>query len=168
MPKQINIAPLPTKERSCLTEGMPPEIHISYQITVVTNLMSFANSPKNFKQFGLNVCQWRVLSCLALLGPSTARQLVDESHQDKAGISRAISELTKKGLVTKLDNKLHKRSPLIWLTVEGAALNKRIYPIFAKQAKAFTEVLSKKEKAQLCDMLDRLKQHTEKVNEQEL
>lgn len=167
MSKSAKAAPLPTITKSSLTEGMAPEIHISYQITVVANMMAFGNYPKNFKQFGLNVREWRVLGCIAQMGPLTGRQIVDEAHQDKANISRAIAELEKKGLVTKLDNKLHKRSPLIWMTVEGQALYEQIYPTLAQQAEAFTEVLSKTEKKQFCEVLDRLKQHIEVVGKQE-
>ncbi len=162
----MKIAPLPPSKNTSLTAGMPPEIHISYQITIVANLMAFGGSIKNMNQFGINFREWRVLGVIGRMGPQTARQIVDLSHQDKATISRAITELGQKGLVAKLPNKKHKRSPLIWFTEEGKALYERILPPFSDQAALFTETLSKKEKEQLCHLLDKLKTHIEQVREE--
>lgn len=163
----MKVAPLPPKPKHHLTEEMSPELHISYQVTVVANLMAFGNSTENVKQFGINFREWRVLGCIGQMGPQTARQIVDAVHQDKATISRAIAELNQKGLITKLPNKLHKRSPLIWMTEEGKAVYDRIVPSFNHQAKLFTDVLSQEEKDQLCGILDKLKGHIEEVREAE-
>jgi DNA-binding MarR family transcriptional regulator len=162
----MKIAPLPPSQKPTLTDGMTPEVQISYLVTIVDNLMAFGNSAKNMKDFGINIRQWRVLGCIGQLGPQTARQMVDTMHQDKATISRAIAELSQKELITKLPNKLHKRSPLIWLTVEGKALYDQIFPIFESQANRFTDVLSAQEKNQLCDILDKLTTHIEKTREE--
>ncbi len=164
----MKIAPLPPKPKSYIAEGTTNELHISYQITVVANLMAFGNRAENVKQFGINFREWRVLGCIGQMGPQTARQIVDEVHQDKATISRAIAELCEKGLVTKLTNKMHKRSPLIWMTEEGKAVYDRILPAFVEQANQFTNILSAKEKQQLCDVLDKLKDHIEEVYEEAL
>lgn len=161
----MKIAPLPPLQKPSLTDGMAPEVRISYQVTIVDNLMAFGNNAKNVKDFGINNRQWRVLGCIGQLGPQTARQMVDVVHQDKATISRAIAELSQKQLVAKLPNKMHKRSPLIWMTEEGKALYDRIYPIFESQAKLFTAVLTEPEKQQLCEILDKLKKHIEQTYE---
>lgn len=163
----MKIAPIPPQQRPNITEGMPPEIHISYQVTIVANLMAFGGSAKNMEQFGLNFREWRVLGIIGRAGPLTASEIVALSHQDKATISRAIAELSQKELVAKLPNKKHKRSPLIWFTQEGKALYDRILPVFSYQAELFTEILSKSEKRQLCDLLDKLKDHIEQVREEQ-
>jgi DNA-binding MarR family transcriptional regulator len=165
--KSPTAAPLPPKKRVDLTEETSAELHISYQVTLVANLMAFGNSAENVKRFGLNFREWRVLGGIGQLGPRTARQLVDDIHQDKATISRAITDLSHKGLITKLPNKLHKRSPLIWMTEEGKALYEEILPEFARQAELFTDVLSESEKTQLCNILDKLKDHIEDVRVRE-
>lgn len=163
----MKIAPLPPTKISPITEGMPPEIHISYQITIVANLMAFGGSTKNMQQFGINFREWRVFGTIGRMGPLTASDIVNLSHQDKATISRAITELSQKELVAKLPNRKHKRSPLIWFTEEGKALYDRIVPTFSLQAELFTEVLSKSEKKQLCELLDKLKDHIELVHEEQ-
>jgi DNA-binding MarR family transcriptional regulator len=160
-------AALPPRRKPTLTDDMPPEIHISYQVTIVSNLMSFGNSHKNYARFGLNMREWRTISCIWLLGPMTASQIVTEVVQDKANISRAIAELGAKGLITKLPNFAHKRSPLIWVTVAGKELYDLIVPVFNQQAEMFSASLTDEEKLTLCSLLDKLKLNVESVRLEE-
>jgi DNA-binding MarR family transcriptional regulator len=160
-------APVPDIRGEELTDGMAPEIHISYQITIAANLMAFGSSTRNFKQFGLNVGEWRILAALPRTGPLTAGQIVEIVGQDKANVSRSIAGLSEKQLIIKTPNPSHKRSPIIWLTHAGQELYKRIVPVFTEQAEMFCAVLTQKEKVTLCRLLDKLKAHTEKVRQQE-
>ncbi|MEQ8803935.1 MAG: hypothetical protein RLP45_18025, partial [Haliea sp.] len=57
----------------------------------------------------------------------------------------------------------HKNSPYIWLTEKGRKLVDRIYPVFIQQAELFTDVLSDSEQRELCRLLDKLKDHVERV-----
>lgn len=157
------LAPLPRLKKAQLTEGMDPPAHISYQITIVTNLMAFGSSASNVKRFGIKTREWRVLACLTQVGPATASDIVRLMHQDKGSVSRAITGLERDGLVGRIPNHAHKNSPYIWLTQKGRKLVDRIYPVFIQQAEMFTDVLSGREKAELCRLLDKLKDHVERV-----
>jgi len=166
----MQAAPIPSVKRQYLadlTDGMAPEVHISYQITIAANLMAFGNSTRNFKQFGLNVGEWRVLAILPRTGPLTARQIVEIVGQDKANVSRSVALLVEKHLIIKTPNPGHKRSPFLWLTHAGMKLYQRIIPVFTEQAEMFCASLTKKEKATLCRLLDKLKTHTETVRQQQ-
>jgi MarR family transcriptional regulator, 2-MHQ and catechol-resistance regulon repressor len=157
------LAPLPKLKKEQLTEGMDPPAHISYQITIVTNLMAFGSSASNVKRFGIKTREWRVLACLTQVGPATASDIVRLMHQDKGSVSRAITGLGRDGLIDRIPNHAHKNSPYIWLTQKGRRLVDRIYPVFIQQAEMFTDVLSDGEKAELCRLLDKLKDHVEQV-----
>jgi len=160
-------ATIPDYKNRHLTDGMAREIHISYQITIAANLMAFGSSTRNFKQFGLNVGEWRILAALPRTGPLTARQIVEIVGQDKANVSRSIAGLNEKQLIVKMPNPRHKRSPIIWLAHAGSELYQRIVPVFTEQAEMFCSVLTKKEKDTLCRLLDKLKANTAKVRQQE-
>jgi DNA-binding MarR family transcriptional regulator len=160
-------APIPNVSKQNLTDGMAPEIHISYQITIAANLMAFGSSTRNFRLFGLNVGEWRVVGIVGQIGPLTARRIVELVAQDKADVSRSIARLSDKQLIVKLPNPKHKRSPFIWMTHAGLELYQRIVPVFTEQAEMFCGSLTEKEKATLCRLLDKLKAHTEKVRQQE-
>jgi len=163
----MKLAPLPEEPHESLTEGMSPESHISYQVTIVANLMAFGESARNVRQFGIKSREWRVLGCINQVGPATARDIVRLVHQDKGSISRAISGLQKKGLIEKLPNEKHMNSPFIWLTEKGRTLVDEIMPVFSEQAAMFTSVLSANEKKQLCRLLDKLKDNIERVRSEE-
>jgi DNA-binding MarR family transcriptional regulator len=160
------LAPIPKRQKLELTEGMEPPAHISYQITIVANLMAFGSSASNVKRFGIKTREWRVLGCLTHVGPATAGDIVRLARQDKGSISRAITGLEKEGLIGKIPNYAHKSSPYIWLTEKGRKLVDRIYPVFIEQAELFTEVLTEGEKREFCRLLDKLKDHVEQVREE--
>lgn len=157
------LAPLPRLKKEQLTEGMEPPAHISYQITIAANLMAFGSSASNVKRFGIKTREWRVLGCITQVGPATASDIVRLVHQDKGSISRAVTGLEREGLVGKIPNHAHKNSPYIWLTEKGRKLVDRIYPVFIQQAELFTDVLSDREQRELCRLLDKLKDHVERV-----
>lgn len=159
----MRLAPLPKVRKEQLTEGMDPPAHISYQITVAANLMAFGSSVSNVKRFGIKTREWRVLGCLTQVGPATASDIVRLIQQDKGSVSRAITGLEREGLVGKIPNHAHKNSPYIWLTDKGRKLVDRIYPVFIQQAELFTDVLTGQEKVELCRLLDKLKDHVERV-----
>jgi len=167
MVEQLQAAPIPDTRVEELTDGMTPEIHISYQITVAANLMAFGSSTRNFKQFGLNIGEWRILSTLPWTGPLTSGQIVDTVGHDKAIVSRSVAGLSEKQLVIKTPNPRHKRSPFIWLSQAGSDLYQSIVPVFTEQAEMFCAVLTEKEKITLCNLLDKLKAHTKQVRQQE-
>jgi len=167
MDNTMRAAPIPDLGSQELTAGMTPEIHISYQITIAANMMAFGHSTSNFKQYGLNVGEWRILATLPRTGPLTAHQIVEIVGQDKANVSRSIAGLSEKQLIIKIPNPRHKRSPNVWLTHAGMELFEGIIPVFTEQAEMFCSSLTKKEKDTLCYLLDKLKAHTEKVRQQE-
>lgn len=160
------LAPIPEHDRSTLTAGMTPPVHISYQVTIVANLMAFGRSAANIRRFGINTPHWRVLGCIWQVGPATAADIVRLVHQDKGSVSRAIAGLEKKRLIARLSNPSHATSPYIWMTEKGQALVERIWPVFCEQAELFTSSLTAKEQRELCRLLDKLYEHAEKVRVQ--
>lgn len=158
-------ASIPRRKKTKITDGMTDEVHISYQVTIVANLMAFGSRVQNVERFGVNFREWRLLSAIGRMGPQTAREIVDIIHQDKATISRAVKDLSDRELIVKLPNKKHKRSPLIWFSEEGKALYDKILPVATSQAEDLTQVLTRDEKQQLCELLDKLKDHIEEIDE---
>lgn len=155
--------PPPKTNKAVVTEGMIPPVHISYVVTIVANLMAFGGLKDNIKRFDLTVRQWRIIGLIAHMGPMTLSEMANTVHHEKSTLSRAAKELEKRGLLCKLPNKRHKSSPLIWFTKEGQDLYDEIEPIFTEQAEKFTSVLDDQEKRQLCEILDKLRDHAEKV-----
>lgn len=161
--KTMTEIPVPKVYKTNVTEGMSPSLHISFVVTIVANIMAFGGLKDNVQRFGLTVRQWRIISLIAHMGPMTLSDIASTVHHEKSTLSRAAKELEKRGLLCKLPNKRHKSSPLIWFTKEGQELYDEIEPIFEEQTDKFTSVLDESEKKQLCDILDKLKDHGENV-----
>lgn len=157
------LAPRPKHPARSLTDGLEPALHISYQVTIVANLMAFAESPANSRRFGVRTREWRVMACLVRMGPLTAADMVRIIYQDKGSVSRAIAALEQRGLVKRLDNPRHAGSSLIWLTREGKKLVDNIWPEFTGQAEQMAAALSATEQRKLCQLLDKLRDHAEEV-----
>lgn len=148
-----------------ITTGMTTPAHIAYQVTIVANLMAFGTNSENVQRFGLNFRQWRVIGSLGRTGPLTARQIVDIVHQDKSSVSRAVAELTSRKLIRKLPNAQHKSSPLLALSESGQSLYDRILPVWEMQAAEYVACLTSGEQSMLCELLDKMKPHIERVRE---
>ncbi|MHA7816954.1 MAG: MarR family winged helix-turn-helix transcriptional regulator [Pseudohaliea sp.] len=157
------LAPIPDKPATTLTEGLEPALQISYDVTVVANLMAFAEDRRNAARFGIRTREWRVLGALARLGPLTAADIVRIVRQDKGSVSRAAASLEKRGLLARLENPRHARSPFLWLTRDGKALVDEIWPVFRQQARELTAGLSERERTQLCRLLEKLRLHADGV-----
>jgi DNA-binding MarR family transcriptional regulator len=155
----MTLAPRPRNPAKTLTEGLDPALHISYQVTIVANLMAFAERPQNAATFGIKTREWRVLGSLVRMGPLTAADIVRIVHQDKGSVSRAVSALVERGLVERLENPRHAGSSVIWLTREGKKLVDAIWPVFQEQAERMSSVLSASEQRTLCRLLDKLQVH---------
>ena len=155
--------PVPKTRKLVITDGMASPIHISYAVTFVANLMAFGGMKDNVQRYGLTVRQWRIIGLIAQMGPMTLSEIVSTVHHEKSTLSRAAKELEKRGLLCKIPNKHHKSSPLIWFTREGQDLYDEIVPIFTEQAEKLTSILDESEQQQLCDLLDKLKNHAENV-----
>ncbi len=151
------------KKAGSLTHGLEPALRISFDVTIVANLMAFAGSPKNAARFGIKTREWRVIGLLYRVGPTTAADIVRMIHQDKASVSRAVAALEKRDLVRRTTNPGHARSPFISLTPAGRSLVKQIWPVFREQARRMTEHLSNEEQELLCSILDKLRQQAEVV-----
>jgi DNA-binding MarR family transcriptional regulator len=149
-----------------ITTGMTIPAHIAYQMTIVANLMAFAGNQANVEQFGLNFRQWRVIGSLGRTGPLTASEIVEVVHQDKSSVSRAVAELSARRLLRKQQNARHRGSPILVLTEAGRALYEQILPVWEAQAAENVACLSDGEQRLMCELLDRMKPHLERVRRQ--
>ncbi|MDX3906243.1 MAG: MarR family transcriptional regulator [Pigmentiphaga sp.] len=70
-------------------------------------------------QFGISQVEWQVITLLGILQPVSIRQLAYTALVDAAQISRAVSGLSKRGLVTRRRSQRDCREAELTLTEEG-------------------------------------------------
>jgi DNA-binding MarR family transcriptional regulator len=104
----------------------------------------------------LTVAEWRVLSRLAPTTGATVRQIAEWAWVDRAEVSRAASELERRGLTSRRPNPADKRSPILFCTPQGHAEYKRLLPIRAAFHAELSGLLDEEEAAALDRLLVRI------------
>jgi DNA-binding MarR family transcriptional regulator len=99
--------------------SFPFEKHITFRISVLSQLLSRVVDAAVSDELGLSSRQWRVLVTLGRLGPSTSGEIAKYSNFDKSQVSRVASELEEKGLLSQSGDQSDRRKVLLVLTKQG-------------------------------------------------
>src|SRR3954464_16084281 len=113
------------------------ERFLPYRLNVLASLTSNALAQIYAERFGLTIPGWRVVATLGQYGFRTARDIAAHGVMHKSTVSRAVSELQKRGLIQRRANHEDRREELIELTPDG----RRIYEALAPEVLAFEERL---------------------------
>ncbi len=108
------------------------------------------------REFGLNLSEWRALGLVHALEPVTLAGLAAELYLDKAQISRSVSDLIRKGLVSHSVSSQDRRQTLFGLTAAGRRLHGRVLAFTTERNAIITQFLSAREKAELSRLLDKV------------
>lgn len=108
------------------------------------------------REFGLNLGEWRTLGLIHALEPVTLAGLAAELYLDKAQISRSVSDLIRKGLVSHSASLQDRRQTLFVLAAAGRRLHGRVLTFTTERNAIITQFLSAREKAELSRLLDKV------------
>lgn len=131
---------------------------LPYQLSVASNAVSTRIAEQYRRRFALKTTEWRIMAVLGDSGPLTQRELGQLTLMDKVPVNRACRRLEDRGLVARRPNDKDGRSHLLELTVEGRAVHARIMPLAMSIEEELFSVLSASERAQMRDMLMRLRE----------
>lgn len=77
--------------------------------------------------FGLTSARWQILGAIAWAGQKqTAPQIAEQMGVSRQGAQKQLNLLSEDGLIEKLPNPSHQRSPHYRLTEKGSALFDRV------------------------------------------
>lgn len=77
--------------------------------------------------FGLTSARWQILGAIALVGQKqTAPQIAEQMGVSRQGAQKQLNLLVEDGLIEKLPNPSHQRSPHYRLTDNGGVLFERV------------------------------------------
>ena len=114
---------------------------------------------------GITRREWRLLAWLAESGPLSPSALAEATQLDRARTSRAISNLTGKGLINRVADARDPRRAVVSLTPAGQALYEQIFPEVAQLNAHLVEVLDEAQLQVLDLALAQLTQHARSVNQ---
>ena len=104
------------------------EEFLPYQLNVVASLVSQALSRIYVDRYGIDVPEWRILVTLGQFETMTAKAIGAHSHMHKTKVSRAVSELERRKLLVRRENRADRREAFLTLTPAGRAIYNDLAP----------------------------------------
>jgi len=96
-----------------------PEELLTFQISVLSQMLSRVVEGAVSAELSLTSRQWRVLVILNRIGPTTSGQVAAATHLDHSQVSRASYELLEKGLISMSNDQGDRRRQLLSVSVSG-------------------------------------------------
>ena len=125
-------------------------------ITFIANKLSNSATVFYQKNFGVNVTEWRIMSLLAIEPGIPASRICHVIGFDKGPVSRTLSLLQKRGLVTIRTSPDDGRTHSISLTAKGRATHDKVIVAALERERRLLSVLRKDEREVLIDLLRRV------------
>ena len=123
------------------------EDFLPYRLNVLANLVSQALSSIYSERYKIGVPEWRVLVTLGQFGMMTGKAVGAHSHMHKTKVSRAVTQLEKRKLVSRRVNRADMREAFLSLTPAGRAMYEDLAPMALDFAARLFEVLEVTDRA---------------------
>ena len=130
---------------------------LSYRLHQVANLLSRGAEMRYRREFGVSLWEWRTV---ALLGgasePQSLNELARAAGMDKGQMSRVVSGLTAKKIISRQADANDARGIRLSLTPSGKKLYRKLIGAAAERNSAFLGCLSAQERACLDEAMAKL------------
>lgn len=108
------------KKVSALTlKRHSPEALLTFQLSVLSQILSRVVEGSVSQDLNLSSRQWRVLVILNRIGPATSGLVASATHLDHSQVSRASYELLEKGLISMSNDEGDRRRQLLSVSPRG-------------------------------------------------
>lgn len=124
----------------------PRSEHFAYWFARVSRALSQHLLLHMESQFGINLAEYRILRALADLPFASVKHIAADASLDKAQVSRAIADLTRRGLVIHVVDRGDRRLRDVTLTRAGRALVKATLPFVIQRQKTLEQRLTAAER----------------------
>jgi DNA-binding MarR family transcriptional regulator len=102
---------------------------LPYQCSVITNRVSSMLARMYQEEFGIGVLEWRLLANLGSFSPMSAKELSETTAMDQVSVTRALTLLVGKKLVSRRVDSKDRRKVILRLTTTGVAAYERVMPL---------------------------------------
>ncbi len=133
---------------------------VTYRLSVLSSTWGAASERIYRQRFGLALREWRVLAVLSRLERSDdampASEIVRLTAVEKAGISRALASLERRGLVARAWSQSDGRRAHVTLTAAGRSLLRQLAPAALVRQAALLSALTPRERRTFFALLEKL------------
>jgi DNA-binding MarR family transcriptional regulator len=134
---------------------------VTYRMSVLSGRWAVATERFYRERFGLSLREWRVLGVMPRQGSIGPVEIVRLTALDKAGVSRALAALERKGYVRRGGNADDARKVAATLTARGHALLRRLVPAALARQASLTAALSAAELDAFFALLEKLERRAD-------
>jgi DNA-binding MarR family transcriptional regulator len=140
-----------------------PTFVLSRKVMTLANLLKRGAGNRYRRLLGLRQAEWGVIAQLGERAPRTLGDLAAGMGLDVTQISRSVSDLVERGLVTRSSNPLNNREVLIALSRKGEDANAVIVDAGSRVNETLLEGLSDRERTALEALLVRFTERAERL-----
>jgi DNA-binding MarR family transcriptional regulator len=99
---------------------------LTYRLLRLSNTLGLYSNRRYRNQFDVTLPEWRVMSIIALLETTSARDISRELATDKAWVGLTVQKLEQRGFVRRVSDKQDGRRTLVSLTRQGQEVHDAI------------------------------------------
>lgn len=136
------------------------EEFLPYRLNVVASLVSQALSRIYVDRYGIGVPEWRILVTLGQFEAMTAKAIGAHSHMHKTKVSRAVSELERRKLIVRRENRADRREAFLSLSPAGRAIYHELAPGALEFARRLFDVIDPADRPAFERAMARLTDHS--------
>lgn len=131
------------------------ERRFTYRFAVIASRMGSALAPCH-ERYDLSVAAWRVLAVIGRHEPLSAKELARRTSTDPFRMTRALTVLGARGLVSREADPNDRRRVSLRLTPTGRRIHDKIAQSLSDMERSVLEVLSVREQTMLYRLLDKM------------
>jgi DNA-binding MarR family transcriptional regulator len=139
------------------------EKFLPYRLNVCAALVSQSLSAIYAARYNIGVPEWRVLVTLGEFELMTAKAIGEHSHMHKTKVSRAVSNLERRKLVTRRANRDDLREAFLSLTPAGRDIYDELAPMALDFARQLLEGVDPADRPALWRAIDTLTERSARL-----
>jgi len=139
---------------------------LTYRLLRLSNTLGLYSSRRYRNQYDVTLPEWRVLSIIALLGTTSARDISRALATDKAWVGLTVQKLEQRGFLKRASDRQDGRRTLVSLTREGRDVHDAIMANARRRQKRLLGTLGDDGAEKLFASLDRLQAEAERMLEE--
>lgn len=136
---------------------------LPYRLAMLAEQVSQSLSRLYSERYGITNPEWRVLAALGEHGTMTSTEIGRNSRMHKTKVSRAVSELEKKSLITRKTSRDDMRVAHLTLTAKGEDTYRKLVPLALQFGDRLAGGLSEEETAVLERVLTSLMERSDEI-----
>jgi DNA-binding MarR family transcriptional regulator len=137
---------------------------VPFRLNRLAAEVSSALSAEYQRRYGLDIPEWRVLATLGFRRDAcSAQYIADCTRTHKSTISRAVTTLTRRRLVERVENADDRREFRLRMTRKGRTLYEELFPRLLHKEQEMLACLSAQERKHFVRLLGKIEQSLDLV-----